>query len=1139
MDYRLLGPLEARAGDRAVPLGGPKQRAVLAVLLLRAGETVSVDTLIDEVWGERPPVNVTATLHNCVSRLRKAIGTETIETRAPGYVLHARDEEIDARRFERALVAARALEPAERAAALREALSLWRGAALADLAFEPFAGAEAARLEELRLVALEERIDAELTLGRQEQLVAELEALVARHPLRERLRREQMLALYRARRKPEALQAFQDARLALIDELGLEPSEALRELERLMHRDDPSLEVVTEIRAESAPREVRRPAVVLCVEPETGDDADPEAAQNELGDSIAAVRAAVERHGGSVQQLAGDETLAFFGLPSAHEDDALRALRTAIELRDELAALDTPARIGLAAGEVVSSNDALPQAGPAIRRSRRLKELAAPGAIVFGRSILGLVGAAVDTDPVDTTGVAFRLLRLDPDAPAVARRLDARLVGREAELAQIEAALARAVERGRPVRLVLSGEPGIGKTRLAREFATRQAAVHVLTGRCVAYGEAARYLPLAQLVTAAADVVGRDEVPEELMPLLASEPPTAPNPDVFRATRLLLEAVGTHGPVVFELEDLHWGAPGLLDLVEYLTAWGGDLPVLVLCIARPELLEARPGWRGDELAVGPLAPDEALALVREREPELPPDRAAAVTRAGEGNPLFLEQLGAFEGEELPPTLERLLASRLDRLEPDQRALLGHAAVAGREFWRGAVELLTGDDVRAVASSLSGLVRRRLVQPATSSLAGEDAFIFHHALIRDAAYASVPKGERSGLHERLARWLDLHVESSDEVVGFHLEQAYRYTQELGAGDEALAREAAGRLGASGMAALKRLTIPSTIALLTRATALLPAEDPERLALACELGTALKATGDYHQVERVFADIAEIASRRGNRPTELRARIELVWPRVLRGVDSIDDALQFVEQALDELDGADDRTLERAWFCLAVLRGRLQFRHSASEDAASRALDHARTNGFSPASCLGLLANDACDGPRPVAEGIERCEDLLSTADRGSETSIRMSLAHLLAMRGDFQDARTELDTVRALVDEFGTRGAKARDEAMIHAEIAWLAGDLLAAESSLRHALATLEQDGDSAWLATLSARLAELLADTGETKEALTLAEQSRELVVPGDLRTEAGWRRARALAGGREGETLVREAITLLESTR
>ena len=313
---------------------------------------------------------------------------------------------------------------------------------------------------------------------------------------------------------------------------------------------------------------------------------------------------------------------------------------------------------------------------------------------------------------------------------------------------------------------------------------------------------------------------------------------------MFRATRLLLEAVATHGPVIVELEDLHWAAPGLLDLVEYLTAWGGELPLLLLCIARPELLEARPGWRDDELAVGPLAPDEALALVRERAPELMPGRADAVIRAGEGNPLFLEQLVTFEGAELPPTLESLLASRLDRLEPEQRALLGHAAVAGREFWRGAVEVLTGHDPRAVASSLSALVRRRLVQPATSTLAGEDAFVFHHALIRDAAYASVPKSARAESHERLARWHDPHAESTDEVVGFHLEQSYRYTKELGTGDEVLAREAAVRLGASGMAALRRTTIPSTIALLTRATALLPAEDPERLTLACELANCLE-------------------------------------------------------------------------------------------------------------------------------------------------------------------------------------------------------------------------------------------------------------------------------------------------------
>ncbi|HST17510.1 MAG TPA: BTAD domain-containing putative transcriptional regulator [Gaiellaceae bacterium] len=1138
MDYRLLGPLDVRAGDRAVALGGPKQRGVLAVLLLRAGQTVSVDTLIDEVWGERPPATVNANLHNCVSRLRKGLGAETIERRAPGYVLHARDDEIDARRFERALAASRTLEPAERAAALREALSMWRGAALADLAFEPFAEAEAARLEELRLVGLEERIDAELELGRHEQLVAELDALVARHPLRERLRRAQLLALYRAHRKPEALQAFQDARLALIDELGLEPSDELRELERMIHRDDPALEPSVPSRVETAPRELRRPAVVLCIEPEAGDETDPETAEHELSSALEAVRAAIERHGGSVQQLAGDEALAFFGIPSAHEDDALRALRAAVELREELAALDVPARVGLAAGDVVAAGDAPPQAGPAVRRSRRLKELAAPGAIVVGDAVLALVGSAVDMVPVDATGSAFRLLRLDPDAPAVARRLDAPLVGRERELELLDAALDRAVEQRCPVRVVLSGDPGIGKTRLAREFVTRHTDASVLSGRCVAYGQAARVLALAQLVGGASDVVGRERVPDELVPLLAAQLPTAPNPDVFRATRLLLESVADRAPVVAVLEDLHWGAPGLLDLVEYLTAWSGDLPLLLLCVARPELLETRAGWRPDEFALEPLGPVEARALVREREPGLSTERADAVIRAGEGNPLFLEQLLAYEGDELPPSLEMLLASRLDRLEPEQRTLIGHAAVAGREFWRGAVEQLADGDRVSVASSLSALVRRRFVEPTTSSLIGEEAFVFHHALIRDAAYASVPKVARAELHERVARWIEPHAAAGDEVVGFHLEQAFRYGKELGRGDELLAREAATRLGTAGLATLKRMAVPATVELLPRAMSLLPLDDPERLELGCELGTALKATGNYRRVEQVLDEVADTAARTGARRAELRARIELVWPRVLRSADSVGDALVFVERVLEELAaGGDDRSLERAWFCLAALRGRIQFWHAGSEEAARRALDHALAGGFSPAGCLALLANDFCDGPLPATQAIERCGQLLEDADPVSEAGIRLSLGHLRAMRGDFRGAASELDAAVALNAEFGQSGAKHRDEALARAEVEWLSGNSSLAETTIRDASAFLE-GADDAWLATLTARRAELYAELGSTEEAITLARRAAELVVPGDLRTEAAWRRAHAIAGGSDGEARAREAIAILEAT-
>jgi tetratricopeptide (TPR) repeat protein len=254
--------------------------------------------------------------------------------------------------------------------------------------------------------------------------------------------------------------------------------------------------------------------------------------------------------------------------------------------------------------------------------------------------------------------------------------------------------------------------------------------------------------------------------------------------------------------------------------------------------------------------------------------------------------------------------------------------------------------------------------------------------------------------------------------------------------------------------------------------------------------------------------------------------------------LRGGESLDDALRFVEQALDELDGADDRTLERAWFCLAALRGRLQFRHAASEEAAVKALEHTQATGFSPAGCLALLANDACDGPRPVGEGVERCTELLAEADRGSEPGIRVSLAHLFAMSRDLSSAERELETARALCDEFGMTGTLIRDMAIARAEIAWLNGDRAAAEGVLRYAAAALEAEGDTAWLATIDARLGELLAEEGRSEEALALATRARVLVVPGDVRTEAAWRRAHAVACDADGEALAREAVALLEAT-
>ena len=219
MEFRILGPLEVRDADHEVPLGGPRQRALLAILLTHANEVVSRDRLIDELWGKEPPETAGNILQGYISHLRKAVGQDAIVTRAPGYLVRLEPDRLDLHRFERLVERARDAEPGEAAALLREALALWRGPALADFAYEPFAQAEAARLEELRLAAIERRIEADLALGRHADLVAELEALVAKHPLRERLRAQLMQALYRSGRQAEALDAYQGARRALVDEL--------------------------------------------------------------------------------------------------------------------------------------------------------------------------------------------------------------------------------------------------------------------------------------------------------------------------------------------------------------------------------------------------------------------------------------------------------------------------------------------------------------------------------------------------------------------------------------------------------------------------------------------------------------------------------------------------------------------------------------------------------------------------------------------------------------------------------------------------------------------------------------------------------------------------------------------------------
>src|SRR6266513_768973 len=349
MEFRILGPLEVVESGRKIELGRRRLRALLAFLLLHANEPISSDRLIDEVWGPEPPKTAGASLQNYVSRLRKVIGADALVSQAPGYMLRVDPERFDLARFERLTAEARGAEPRERAEKLRAALALWRGPALDDLAFESFARDEVGRLEEGRLAALEDCIDAELELGKEGDLVAELEELVEQHPLRERFRAEQMRALYRAGRQADALAALQEAREVLREELGLEPGEELRALQQAILRQDASLGAAPYAPGERSP-DRRTVTVVFCDlvgSSELAAKLDPEAYRALLSRYFELVRGPIERHGGTVEKFIGDAVLAVFGVPDLHEDDALRAVQAAVETRDALRTGEITARIGV------------------------------------------------------------------------------------------------------------------------------------------------------------------------------------------------------------------------------------------------------------------------------------------------------------------------------------------------------------------------------------------------------------------------------------------------------------------------------------------------------------------------------------------------------------------------------------------------------------------------------------------------------------------------------------------------------------------------------------------------------------------------------------------------------------------------
>jgi class 3 adenylate cyclase/tetratricopeptide (TPR) repeat protein len=953
-----------------------------------------------------------------------------------------------------------------------------------------------------------------------------------------------------------------------------------------------------------------------------GERLDPESVRKVMTRFFEQMRGVLERHGGSVEKYIGDAVMGIFGVPILHEDDALRAVRAAAEMQaalDDLNADLEPAwdvvlrtRIGINTGEVVvgGASGGTLVVGDAVNVAARLEQTAAAGEILLGSDTYALVRDAVTvdegrslslkgkTDPV----IGYRLVNVTPEIDA-GRRQEPSFVGREPELATLRRAFERTVRERTCSLVTVLGAAGVGKSRLAREFVQGvRSEARVVGGRCLSYGDGITFWPVAEMVREACGITGTDSrsvarskidvtlsgtdeadlIADRVAAVSGFGESSAGMQETFWAIRRFLESMQKEGPLVVVFDDIHWAEPTFLDLVEYLSGWTRDARILLLCLARPDLLELRPGWTTETSTAGTLS----LSRLTEDETErlianllgtssLDASASARIVEAAEGNPLFVEEmlhmledqgflgyedgrwrvLGDLSKVSVPATIQALLAARLDRLTPEEKAVLGCAAVIGKVFWWGAVSELCPEPVGPGAGThLQTLVRKGLIRPDRSSLVGEDAFGFHHILIQEAAYHGLPKERRAELHERFAEWMERRAGDRlveyEEVVGYHLEQAYRYRRELGSSDaqmSGIAERAAERLASAGRRALTRGDMAAAVNLLERASSLCAPEGRARLSLLPDLSKALSETGDLTRADEILSEAISGADSIGDHG--LKGHATIVRLLLMESTDPkhrSEVALRELETVIpvfDEL--GDDLGLARAWRLMADVQW-TRARYAAVDDALERAIEHARSAGagWEEAESLGLYMGSGVFGPAPVPEVIERCERILREAkgNRVVEAHASRSLGALRAMQGRFDEARDLAKRASALLEDLGL-WLRAAFVSETSGFIERLAGDAPAAERELRAGFDVIEKVGEQGYLSTVAALLAHSTLDQGRLDDAERFIAASQVVAAEDDLATQVLLRsaRARALAGRGdldEAERSGQEAVALASET-
>ncbi len=968
-------------------------------------------------------------------------------------------------------------------------------------------------------------------------------------------------------------------------------------------------------------RESRRTVTILFCDltgsTALGERLDPESLERVIASYYEAMREPIERHGGLIEKFIGDAVMAVFGLPHIREDDALRAVRAADEMREALAVLNKALerdhgatlqiRVGVNTGEVVARDPSAGQhivVGDPVNVAARLEQAAAPGEVLLGEPTLQLVRGAVDVETIEPLALkgksepvpAFRLVRVVPGAAGFARRLDAPMVGRARELELLRAAFERAMSDRACQLFTVLGVGGVGKSRLMLAFVDELGErATVLRGRCLPYGDGITFWPLVEALTEAAglgetqspgevrdrlralvpDAEDADTIADRVAQVIGSSGTAAPEETLW-AVRRLLEAMASARPTVFVIDDIQWAEPTLLELIEYVADWSRDAPILLACMARPELLQDRPSWGGGKLnattiALEALTTEECELLVSNllATDEVAEDVRARVAEAAEGHPLFAEEMLATMVEDgilvstegrwvavgdlssiaVPPTISALLAARLDRLDADERGTLELASVAGQIFYVKAVEALFNGDGR-VRDHLASLARKQFVHAQGSDLPGLEALAFRHLLIRDTAYEAMPKARRADLHERLAAWLESElggrVIEQQEIVGFHLERAHDLLAELGPADErqsALADRAALYLRGSGERANARGDMPAAARLLERAARLMRRDDPLRVDVLTDAALAARDHGWRPLALSLLQEMVETAERTGD--VGLIARAELI--RHHRGEDMaapgwIAECDRLARRVLEVASGDDDLSLGWAWDALGGLAWQ-RCRSDEADPAWRRALDHYRHAGkdrlvqdvFTWYAGIPLLGPMPCDQALEVLRGYLQERELPLEA----EWDLQSTVGWLLAMQGEVDEARRLMRGFDEVLRELGRWESAAFTQQML-GWVELMSGNPMEAERLMRKATEELEAMG-SEWGGVLWSIRAQALYELGRYDEAEAAAVRRSSQF--GDLSTDVMARAVRAMVMARRGrfgeaEALVRVALLDMDTS-